>query len=102
MFFTKSFLAMALSSLTLTLTLTLAHPSPPPQPFQVANLTTFEPSGRPESSSPYSVAFNVTDPNDEAVSTFCEARWPYAESTTGYPSHYNLLAGELYGFGLGV
>lgn len=60
---------------------------PNPPPFQVTNLNTFEPSGRPGNVNLYRVGFNVTDPSDSST-TFCETRWDYANATTGYPSTY--------------
>ncbi|KAF1953376.1 hypothetical protein CC80DRAFT_537593 [Byssothecium circinans] len=85
---TNLFSILALSSLALALP---SSPSPAQQPFQVTNLNTFEPSGR-DGVTPYRVSFNVTDPNTsgggEAAKTYCEARWPYAEATTGWPSKY--------------
>ncbi|KAF2686443.1 hypothetical protein K458DRAFT_485722 [Lentithecium fluviatile CBS 122367] len=76
----KAFILLAFTHLA------LSRPSPPPA-FQVTNLNTFEPTGRPQDTSPYRVGFNVTDPSASAM-TFCEARWPYAQAATGYPSKY--------------
>ncbi|ORY09083.1 hypothetical protein BCR34DRAFT_568980 [Clohesyomyces aquaticus] len=77
----KSLLLLAFAPLI------LCKPSPLPA-FQVTNLNTFEPTGRPGDLSPYRVGFNVTDPAD-ATAAFCEARWPYSQRDTGFPStHY--------------
>ncbi|PSN73050.1 hypothetical protein BS50DRAFT_568639 [Corynespora cassiicola Philippines] len=66
--------------------LVIARPGPLP-PFQVTNLYTFEPSGRPGNANVYRVSFNVTDPSDSS-STYCETNWGITEATTGYPSNY--------------
>jgi hypothetical protein len=74
--------------LTLFATAHLAAALPKVSPaFQVTNLNTFEPSGRPENVNIYRVAFSVTDPNDSS-STTCAAEWDYSVATTGYPSSY--------------
>ncbi|KAF2471936.1 uncharacterized protein BDR25DRAFT_302765 [Lindgomyces ingoldianus] len=66
--------------------LVVSRPSGPPA-FQVTNLITLEPSGRPGNTSPYRVGFNVTDPGDSSAA-FCEAQWSYADRDTGYPKRY--------------
>jgi hypothetical protein len=79
---------MFLSQALLIALATVASARPrKPAPFQVTNLNTFEPTGRPEQVNIYRVGFNVTDPND-STAAFCEARWDYSEATTGYPSDY--------------
>ncbi|KAF2189439.1 hypothetical protein K469DRAFT_747529 [Zopfia rhizophila CBS 207.26] len=82
-FFTSFVLSLAVASLASS----RPNPRSPPD-FQVTSLNTFEPSGRPESNSPYRVGFNVADPSGEGSTAFCEARWAYADATTGYPSSY--------------
>ncbi|KAF2787608.1 hypothetical protein K505DRAFT_342795 [Melanomma pulvis-pyrius CBS 109.77] len=78
-----SFTTIALLSVA---QLAAAHPNPPPA-FQVTNLNTFEPSGRPGNENVYRVGFSVTDPSDSSATT-CEAVWDIAVATTGYPATY--------------
>ncbi|KAF2276100.1 uncharacterized protein EI97DRAFT_433514 [Westerdykella ornata] len=80
-----NFLSVALLALIPS---TFAAPHPPTAaPFQVTNLNTFEPTGRPGSVNLYRVGFNVTDPADSSTA-FCETQWDYADATTGWPSTY--------------
>jgi len=58
-----------------------------PAAFQVTNLNTFEPTGRPNQENLYHVGFTVADPSDGS-STTCDVTWDYSQATTGYPQTY--------------
>ncbi|KAI9766659.1 MAG: hypothetical protein M1835_007149 [Candelina submexicana] len=49
-------------------------------PFQLPNVVTFSPSGRPGSSPNSSLEFTFTDPNNGQESTTCSVSWPAAKS----------------------